>query len=132
MGLKTKIVGVASAGAPCYALSFEAGRVVEAPVTTAIADGMACRLPDEEALEIIRQNVEHIVQVTDDEVRHAMKILFTDTHNVVEGAGAASLAAALKEQHSLKGKRVGLIVSGGNVDHDVFASVLAEDAPLTR
>ena len=126
MGLKTKIVGVVSDGAPAYALSFAAGRKIEAPVTTKIADGMACRLPDDEPLEIMRQNVDHVLMVSDDEVRRAMKIYFTDTHNAVEGAGAASLAAALKEKAALKGNKVGLILTGGNVDHDVFARVLQE------
>jgi len=124
MGLKTKIVGVAADGAPAYALSFEAGKKIEAPVTTKIADGMACRIPDDEPLEIMRQNVERMVRVSEDEIRRAMKIYFTDTHNLIEGAGAASLAAALKERELLKGKRVGVIATGGNVDHDVFAGVL--------
>ena len=124
MNLKTKIVGVVSEGAPAYALSFEAGRKIEAAVTTQIADGMACRVPDDQPLEIILQNVERVVRVSDDEVRRAMKIYFTDTHNVVEGAGAAALAAAMKDVAMLKGKRVGLVASGGNVDADVFASVL--------
>jgi threonine dehydratase len=124
MGLKTKLVGVVSEGAPAYALSFEAGRKIEAPVTTTIADGIACRMPDDGALEIMSQNVERIVVVSDDEIRAAMKIYFTDTHNVVEGAGAAPLAAALKEKEALRGKRVGVIVTGGNVDHDIFAKVL--------
>jgi threonine dehydratase len=128
MGLKTKIVGVCSDGAPAYARSFAAGKKIEAAVTTIIADGMACRLPDDEPLEIIRQNVDHIVLVSDDEIRHAMKIYFTDTHNAVEGAGAASLAAAIKEKPALKGKRVGLILSGGNVDHATFARVLLDPA----
>jgi threonine dehydratase len=127
MDLKTKIIGVVSEGAPAYALSFEACRVVEAAVTTQIADGMACRLPDPDALAIICENVERIVRVSDREVRQAMKLYFLATHNVIEGAGAASLAAALKEKALLSGKRVGLIASGGNVDHDVFASVLMEE-----
>jgi threonine dehydratase len=126
MGLKTKIVGVVSDGAPAYGLSFAAGRKIEAPVTTKIADGMACRLPDDEPLEIMRQNVDHVLMVSDDEIRRAMKIYFTDTHNAVEGAGAASLAAALKEKAGLKDQKVGLILSGGNVDHDVFARVLQD------
>ena len=126
MGLKTKIVGVVSDGAPAYGLSFAAGRKIEAPVTTKIADGMACRLPDDEPLEIMRQNVDHVLMVSDDEIRRAMKIYFTDTHNAVEGAGAASLAAALKEKAALKDQKVGLILSGGNVDHDVFAQVLQD------
>jgi threonine dehydratase len=126
MGLRTKIVGVVSEGAPAYALSFEAGRAIEAPVTTEIADGMACRLPDPDAVAIICENVDYMVRVSDGDIRQAMKIYFTATHNVIEGAGAASLAAALREKASLSGKRVGLIASGGNVDHDVFAKVLTE------
>ena len=127
MGLKTKIIGVVSKGAPAYAISFEAGRKIEAPVTTAIADGIACRIPDEEPLAIIRENVDHIVQVSDDEIRKAMKILFSDTHNIAEGAGAAALAAAIKEKDFVRGKRVALILSGGNVDSAVFANVLLEN-----
>jgi threonine dehydratase len=93
-------------------------------VTTNIADGMACRTPDEDALQIIRENVERVVRVSDDEIRRAMKIYFTDTHNVVEGAGAAALAAALKEKASIADKRVGVIATGGNVDYNLFAEVL--------
>ena len=126
MNLKTKIVGVVAKGAPAYALSFEAGRKIEAPVTTLLADGMACRVPDDESLAVVLENVDHIVQVSEEEIRQAMKILFIDTHNVAEGAGAAALAAALKEKPSLRGKRVGLVLTGGNVDHDAFARVLAD------
>jgi threonine dehydratase len=125
LNLKTTIIGVVAAGAPAYALSFEAGRKIAAPVTTLLADGMACRVPDEESLAVVLQNVDHIVQVSEEEIRQAMKIYFTDTHNVAEGAGAAGLAAALRERDALQGKRVGLVLSGGNVDHDVFAKVLA-------
>jgi threonine dehydratase len=126
MNLKTKIVGVVAEGAPAYALSFVAGRKVAAPVTTLIADGMACRVPDTDSLSVILENVDHIVQVSEEEIRRAMKIYFTDTHNVAEGAGAAGLAAALKEKNALEGERVGLVISGGNVDHDVFAAVLRD------
>jgi threonine dehydratase len=126
LNLKTKILGVVAKGAPAYALSFEAGRKIAAPVTTLLGDGMACRVPDEESLEVVMQNVDHILQVSEEELRQAMKIYFTDTHNVAEGAGAAGLAAVLKEKQALKGKRVGLVITGGNVDHDVFAKVLSE------
>jgi threonine dehydratase len=125
LDLKTTIIGVVAAGAPAYAVSFEAGRKVAAPVTTLLADGMACRVPDEESLAVVLQNVDHIVQVSEEGIGQAMKIYFTDTHNVAEGAGAAGLAAALRERDALQGKRVGLVLSGGNVDHDVFAKVLA-------
>jgi len=126
MNRKTKIVGVVAEGAPAYALSFEAGRKIAAPVTTLLADGMACRVPDEDSLAVVLENVDHIVQVSEEEIGQAMKVYFTDTHNVAEGAGAAGLAAALKERLTLNGKRVGLVISGGNVDHDVFARVLLD------
>jgi threonine dehydratase len=126
MNLHTKIVGVVAEGAPAYALSFAAGRKISAPVTTLLADGMACRIPDDDSLEVILHHVDHIVTVSEEEIRQAMKICFTDTHNVAEGAGAAALAAALKEKLALKSKRIGLVMSGGNVDHDVFAKVLLD------
>ena len=126
MNLKTRIVGVVPEGAPAYALSFAAGRPIAAPVTTLLGDGMACRVPDPAALEVVLENVDRVVSVTEEEIRQAMRVYFTDTHNVVEGAGAAGLAAALKEKQSLAGKRVGLVITGGNVDHDVFARVLLD------
>ena len=87
---------------------------------------MACRVPDDDALEIIQKNVDRIVTVSDNEIRHAMRTYFSDTHNVIEGAGAASLAAAQKEKNSLRGKRIALVATGANVDRDVFAKVLLE------
>jgi len=124
LGLKTRIVGVVSELAPSYALSFEQGKCVEAPVSTKLADGMACRRPDEEALGFMLDNVDHVTRVSEAEIADAMRLFFTATHNVTEGAGAAPLAAALKEAKQLQGKRVALIASGANVDHDVFARVL--------
>ncbi len=121
----TKIVGVVSAHAPCFARSFEARSVVEAPVSTLLGDGMACRKPDPEALAIILANVERIAEVTDTELADAMRRIFAMTHNVAEGAGAAAFAAAWRERESLAGKRVGLTLSGGNVDSTMFADVLA-------
>jgi threonine dehydratase len=131
-GARASIVGVVSAHAPAYALSFEARRAISAPVTTELADGMACRVPDQAALEIIWRHVDGIVQVDDREIARAMKMLYVDTHNVAEGAGAAALAGALKlratDPAAIDGRRVGLTLSGGNVDHDVFASVLRDTA----
>jgi len=127
LGLKTRIVGVVSSLAPCYALSFAAGRVVEAPVTTLLADGLACRLPDQAALDAILANVDEVVQVTDAEIANAMRLLFATTHNVAEGAGAATCAAALQRAATIAGKRIGLIVTGGNVDTELFKRVLAQD-----
>jgi threonine dehydratase len=126
LGLKTKIIGVVSEHAPAYAESFVARRVIESPTTTRVADGMACRKPDEEALATIVENVDHIVRVSDEEVEAAMRAMFTDTHCVVEGAGAAPLAAAMKEKNSFCGKRLALIASGGNVDREVYARILGQ------
>jgi threonine dehydratase len=99
--------------------------VVEAAVSTRLGDGMACRKPDADAVAIVVENVERVVEVTDAELADAMRRIFSMTHNVAEGAGAAAFAAAWRERESLQGKRVGLTLSGGNVDSDVFADVLA-------
>ena len=124
LGLKTEVVGVVSTHAPAYALSFAQRRMVEHAVTTRISDGMACRTPEPEALEVLWQHLARVVQVSDDEVERAMSLVFTATHNVAEGAGAAGLAAALQEKDRLRGRRVAFVLSGGNVDRDVFARVL--------
>jgi threonine dehydratase len=130
LSLKTEIVGVQSALAPSYALSFAAGTVVTTETSNTLADGMATRIPDEEALAIIRKGASRIVQVTDDEVASAIRAYWTDTHNVAEGAGAAALAAALQEKRKLAGKRVGLILSGGNIDFDLFRRWVMADAAV--
>jgi threonine dehydratase len=122
--LKTEIVGVVSELAPAYALSFEQKRAIEHPVSTRIADGMACRTPEPEALEILWRGMARVVRVTDDEIEEAMRLMFSATHNVAEGAGAAGLAAATKERDRLAGRKVALILCGANVDRDVFAQVL--------
>lgn len=119
-----RVVGVVSRHATTYADSLAAGRVVEAPVTTQLADGMACRVADAEALAVLAPHIDHLVQVSDDEIAGAMRAIFTDTHNLAEGAGAAALAAALQEKHDLKGLNVGLALTGGNVDAPVFGGVL--------
>ena len=120
-----RIVGVVSAHATTYADSLRAGHVVEAPVSTQLADGMACRVADPAALAVLLPHIDHIVQVTDDEVAQAMRDLFADTHNVAEGAGAASFAAAMQERRQLAGKVVGTTLCGGNVDSATLARVLA-------
>ncbi len=124
LGHRARIVGVVSAHATTYADSLAAGHVVEAPVTTQLADGMACRVADAEALDILQGAIDHIVQVTDAEVAQAMRDIFACTHNVAEGAGAASFAAAMQERAQLAGQTVGLTLCGGNVDTTVFANVL--------
>jgi threonine dehydratase len=127
LGHKVKIVGVVSSHATSYADSIAAGRVVEAAVTTVLADGMACRIADQAALDVLIPHIDHIVQVSDSEVATAMRALYVDTHNVAEGAGAASFAAAMHERAQLKGLVVGTTLCGGNVDADMFAKVLAGD-----
>jgi threonine dehydratase len=124
-GASTRIVGVVSAHATAYQQSFRTGQVVASPVSTALADGMACRQPDPQPLETIRREVDDVIAVTDDEIAAAMRALFADTHNVAEGAGAASLAGALQQRARWAGRTVGLALTGGNVDSAVFARVLA-------
>ncbi len=125
LGLATAIVGVVSSGAPAYALSLAQGRPVTHAVTTQLADGMACRTPDGDALTMLQGGLARVVSVSDAEVAQAMRLLFETTHQVAEGAGAAALAAAWQDKGRLAGRRTALVLSGGNVDRDVFAGVLS-------
>ena len=120
LGLKTEIVGVQATAAPAYALSFAAGHAVSTESSDTFADGMATRVPDEEALDVIHRGASRIVLVSDAEIGAAIRAYWTDTHNLAEGAGAAPLAAALQERARLSGRRVGLVLSGGNIDFDLF------------
>ena len=128
LGLDTRIVGVVSAHASAYAQSFSAGNVVDSPVSTKLSDGMACRTPEPAALELIIRGVDRIIQVTDEEVAAAMRMMFECTHNVCEGAGAAAVAAAYQEKEKIAGQKVAVVATGGNVDRGVFASVLNEES----
>src|SRR5262249_13656531 len=112
-----------SDGAPTYALSLQAGRAVPHEVTTVLADGMACRVPEEAALQMMKNGLSEVVQVSDDEIAVAMRTLFECTHQVAERAGAAALAAVMRLAR-LRGRRAAMILSGGNVDRDVYARVL--------
>ena len=139
LGLKTEIVGVQAALAPSYALSFAAGTVVSTETCNTLADGMATRIPDADALAIIRKGASRIVQVSDEEIGQAIRAYWTDTHNLAEGAGAAPLAAALQEKQKHRGKRLGLILSGGNIDFELFrrwvgpeAAARAQELEMTR
>jgi len=129
LGLATEIVGVQSTKAPSYALSFAAGMVVSTNSSNTFADGMATRVPDPDALAIIRKGASRIVQVGDDEIAAAVRAYWTDTHNLAEGAGAAALAAALQDKPRIRGKRVGLILSGGNIDFDLFNRWVVAESP---
>jgi threonine dehydratase len=129
LGLKTEIVGVQAENAPAYALSFKEGRPIATNSSDTRADGMATRVPDEEALAIIRRGASRIVLVSEAEIAAAVRAYWTDTHNLAEGAGAAPLAAAWQERESLAGKRVGLVLSGGNIDFDLFQKWIAGSEP---
>jgi len=124
VGAKSRIVGVVSAHATTYRQSFEAGRVIEAPVTTVLADGLACRIAEPQALEIMRREVDDVIAVSDTEVGAAMRTLFACTHNVAEGAGAAALAGAWQQRERWRGRCVGVTITGGNVDSALFAQTL--------
>ena len=120
------MVGVVSTEAPAYALSFAAGKVVATNSADTMADGMAVRGPDAEALDIILKGADRIVQVSDAEIGAAMRAYYEDTHQLTEGAGAAALAALMQERDRMAGKRVGLILSGGNIDRPVYLRTLAD------
>jgi threonine dehydratase len=125
LGLRTEIVGVQAEGAPAYALSFAAGRAVTTASADTNADGMATRSPDPQALDIIMRRVARIVTVSDDEIAAAVRAYWADTHNLAEGAGAAPLAAALQERGRHAGRKVGLVLSGGNIDFELFQRWIA-------
>lgn len=129
LGRKTRVVGVVSEHAQTAKLSVESGSLIETESANTFADGMAVRVPVKEAFDIYSDGAERIVSVSDDQVAEAMRIYFRDTHNVVEGAGAAALAAILAEPDVVRGKTIAAIVTGGNVDTDAFAAVLQGQTP---
>src|SRR3954452_20878780 len=128
LGLTTELVGVQSTEAASYALSSGAGTVVTTETSNTLADGMATRAPDAEALAIIRKGASRIVQVTDKEVAAAILAYWTDTHNIAEGAGAAAIAAPLQDKQNIRGKLLGLILTGGNIDFDLFNTWIIPEA----
>ncbi len=129
LGLKTRIIGVVSENAQAYALSYAAGRVVETNSARTFADGMAVRIPDAGALDIILKGADRIALVSDDEIADAIRILHEDTHNMAEGAGAAALAALIKDHAALQGKQAAVILSGGNIDRCLAATALSGGTP---
>jgi threonine dehydratase len=126
--LTTEIVGVVASSSPSYAKSFAQRKIVEAPSRTLIADGLACRTPNPSAMEVIWENVARIVEVSDGEITDAMCAYYQDTHNLAEGAAAAALAGAIKERSLHRGRRIGVVLTGGNVDASVFAKVLSGES----
>jgi threonine dehydratase len=130
LGLKTEIIGVVAENAPAIALSFAAGKPVPTETARTFADGLACRDPQPDALAVIIRGAARILRVTEDEIAEAIRITYTATHNMAEGAAAAALAALIQERDRQKGRRIGVILTGGNVDMPVFARVLAGETPL--
>ncbi|MCZ2413679.1 MAG: threonine dehydratase [Burkholderiales bacterium] len=128
LGLSTEVVGVVCAHARAYAASFAARRPIESPVSTVLADGLACRTPDPQALDIVCRSVGRIVEVSDDEVAESIRILFRCTHNCAEGAGAAAFAAVRREKPHLAGRKVAAMLTGANIDADLYSSILARPA----
>lgn len=129
LGLDTKIVGVVSQNAQTAKLSVEAGRMVETNSATTFADGMAVRMPVQSAYDIYATGADRIITVSDDEVAEAIRIYFTSIHNLAEGAGAAPLAGLVQERDRMQGKKVGVILGGGNIDTAWFAKVLMGQTP---
>jgi threonine dehydratase len=128
-GLRTKIVGVVSAAANAYLRSFTAGQIVPTNSALTFADGMAVRVPDATALEVIRKGAERIVEVSDEEIAEAIRTIYSATHNCAEGAGAAALAALIKERSRQQGRRAAVILSGQNIDREWMQTVLAGGTP---
>jgi threonine dehydratase len=131
LGLKTEIVGVGAANAPATALSFAAGKPVAAASAQTFADGLATREPHADAIATICRGAARMVQVTEDAMAEAIRIYFDDTHQVVEGAGAAPLAALLQERQRLSNKNVAVVLSGGNIERARFLQVLGGGTPMT-
>jgi threonine dehydratase len=129
LGLKTEIVGVVARNAPAMALSFAAGKPVPTNSAQTFADGMATRDPRHEAVTIIKSGAARILQLSEDDIAEAVRAYFHDTHNVAEGAGAAPLAGLMQERARMTGKRVAVILSGGNIDMSVYRRILAGETP---
>ena len=129
LGLRTEVIGVVSDGADHVLRSVREGRLVENDAARTFADGIAVRVPVREAFDIYAEGAARIVAVSDDDVAEAIRLFYRGTHNLAEGAGAAGLAALMGERERMRGKRVGVILSGGNIDTDVFARVLAGQTP---
>ncbi len=129
LGLNTQVVGVVSEGAVAAKLSFEAGHIIPTNEARSFADGVAVRMPVQAAFDIYSKGADRIIAVSDDLIGEAIRILWQDTHNLAEGAGAVSLAGLLLEQSQMTGKRVGVILCGGNMDQAMTATVLAGGTP---
>ena len=129
LGHKAQVFGVVSDRANTYKRSLDAGRLVPTNSALTFADGMAVRIPDAQAFAIMQAGMAGLIEVTDDAVADAIRALYTDTHTLAEGAGAAAFAALMRERDKLQGKRVAVIVSGQNIDRPWMATVLGGGTP---
>ncbi len=128
LGLKTQIIGVVSENADAFYQSLKAGKIINTKNADTFADGLAVKEPSQAAFDIIKNGVDDIVCVSDDEIAHAMNIIFETTKNIAEGAGAASIAAAIKEKNKNKGKKIATILSGGNISKNAYIQILSKQA----
>jgi threonine dehydratase len=129
LGLKTEVVGVVAERANAYALSYKAGKPIETNTVTTFAEGMAVRVPHRQAFDYIASGVSRIVEVSDDAIADAMRLLFHATHNIAEGAGAGALAGLMAERDAMAGRRTGVILTGGNIDTERYGLVLSGGTP---
>ena len=129
LGLSTQVIGVIAERANTYRLSLDAGRPVPTNSSLTFADGMAVRVPDAEVIAILQKGMAHLGELSDDEIAEAIRVLYTDTHTLAEGAGAAAFAALMRERERWRGKRVAVIVSGQNIDRPWMAAVLSGETP---
>jgi threonine dehydratase len=129
LGLRTEVIGVVSRSANAIALSFAAGKPIATNAAHTFADGIAVRVVNPDAFAIIKKGAARILEVTDDEIAAAMRFLYRSCHTLTEGAGAAATAALMKEKDVMQGRRVGVIVTGGNIDMPAFATVLSGRTP---
>ncbi len=130
LGLETEIIGVVAENAPSYGLSFDAGEIVGTETVSTFADGIACRAPDQHAFDIIKNGASSVLQLSEDEIASAMRVFYSDTHNIAEPAAAAPLAGLMREQEQYAGKNVAVILSGSNVDASVYRDVLSGNTPV--
>ncbi|MCF7789766.1 MAG: threonine dehydratase [Prosthecobacter sp.] len=124
LGLNTKIIGVVSEHAPAYALSFQQQQFVEQTSMTRVAEGVACKTPNREALEHVMRHAHEVVTVSDEEAVTAMREIIQATHNIAEGAGALAYAALKKQRDTWQGKRVACVLTGGNASMSILREAL--------
>ncbi|SMF57728.1 threonine dehydratase [Pseudobacteriovorax antillogorgiicola] len=127
LGLKTEIVGVVSAGAPAWKISFDQGKISPIFDVNTIADGIATSVPPDEAFEVVKNGAQRIISVSDNEVAKAVGYYYIDTHNLAETASSAALAGLMKESGVNRGKKIGIIMTGSNIDQSLLLKCLEQN-----